>query len=1129
MKSFRWIVSLAMGCAYAAGQTVTLTHVALARETLVRAKGLTEAEKGEISGLYDQAVKSLQEENRWRAQQVGHTRAKTLISNELTAARASAASPLPAPAPTPLSETSQQVEEEVERVRNDRASRIKVRDDLSKVQATLSTRRGDITARRAAIRETLQSIEDEFAVLPLAAGSPQWESASRTAIQARRQALEQELQTLATEREALELRQQIIPLQREAQLLQMEADDQLIDELTARKTIARMQDGKKSMDAAIWQAKALAAQFPELSSTADDIASRATALWGANGIEAKTDKVALQSDQMKASLVRFREITVNTVRRYQNASLFSPASDWWPSRVETFGNPFEVRLALFTYSAAESSARRDLFQLEEERDGAPPLEKQVQQLVSASGRALGDPAFQEFTSGTRSLLELRRKVMREFLTDTRNYVEGLGEAHRTARDLLSAIQQLEIFVFQRVLWTRSVAGPIFPSVTLCARAVLWFFSYRGWSQIIAGFKAADVRAAFWIAGLTPVFALFLFRKRVRGRLNRSRLQHPKGGRVTALFSSILLALLYALPAPLAIAYVGWMIGALGERADLGRAVGAGARSAAVLLYFAVLARSILEDGGATDRLMGWNRDVRKSLDYGIKRLMLVCTPLFAVSAALAHEGMFFDGDSLLQSYHASLGRFCFMAAVLYIFHIGLRALKTKTPVSSAIATRFSKSSIAWARVSRWAWNLLCFLTFVLALLGFYTTAYILVHNLIRTAALTFALALAAVVIRQWRLDQQDKALVSRSPDEEQQVRKADQQVRKLSHFALTLVWIVATLLIWSAALPALSLLRTVELLPEFTLGRERAPSAYALTATEDAPKAERQEPPSQPSRPFTATPTPSSALQPREPLYLSDVLLAIFVGILTSMLVTNIPGLLHFTLLPRLQLDEGGLYAVTTIARYIVIIIGLLSLSSILGLNWSKVQWLAAALTFGIGFGLQEIFANFASGLILLLDRSIRVGDAVTVGTLSGVVARIQMRATTVTLWDRSDMVVPNKEFITSKVVNWTLSHPDTRVDLKVGIEYESDVETVREVLMRIAEEHPATLKYPAPQVLLTQFGESAMLFELRVFALFSYGRNVLLDELHRAVVREFRRLGIVIAYPHVDVQLNTTSLAHKA
>jgi potassium efflux system protein len=118
-------------------------------------------------------------------------------------------------------------------------------------------------------------------------------------------------------------------------------------------------------------------------------------------------------------------------------------------------------------------------------------------------------------------------------------------------------------------------------------------------------------------------------------------------------------------------------------------------------------------------------------------------------------------------------------------------------------------------------------------------------------------------------------------------------------------------------------------------------------------------------------------------------------------------------------------------------------------------------------------------------------------------------------------MVVPNKEFITTKLVNWSLSYPDTRVDLKIGVDYGSDVEQVHAALIRIAQEHPAVLKSPAPQVLLTEFGQGSILFELRVFGLYSYGRPVLLDELYRAMVTEFKKQGIVIARPHLEVQLN--------
>ncbi len=1124
MKIFCWMVLLGSFHLAAAEQPVTLTDVSRARETLTRTKGLTDAERAEVSGLYDQAAQQLQQEIRWRASQFGHTRAKAMIETELAAARSAAVLPQPGPPPAPPSETAQQVEEELIRVRNDRSSRTKLRDGLSKLQISLTRRSEEITARRAEIRESLQSIEDEISVLALASASPQWEQAGRTALRARSQALEQELRALSTERDALDLRQQLIPLQREAYLLELESADQQLDELRLRRASARLRDAKKSLDNAVTQAKAMAAKFPQLSSLAADIGVQATALWGPDGIQAKSEKVVVQSEQLNATAMRFREITVNTRRRFENSGPLSPANEWWPPRVEQFGNPAEVGLLVLGYSAAETMARRDVFRFEEERDAAPPFETRLQQLMSGSGKNPSDREFAEFKTQARSMLQLKRSIMTEFLASGHDYVNRLGEANRAAKQLLREIQGLQSFVLKHVLWTRSVSGSAVPSFRDFGNAALWFCSPRSWSLILAGFQSAESRPVLYLAGLLVTLLLFLFRRRLRLRIAKLEQSRTTTTRIKALFFGILVDLLRALPAPLVISYTGWMIGKVAGGVELGRAIDAGASHAAGFLYVALLARGILADGAATDRLMGWSREVRELMDWGLRRLTLVFTPFYFVATALAEDGMFFNGDAALQSHHNSLGRLCFVAAVLTLLFVGRKVLKPHGPVANALGVRFSRFGFARARLSRLVVNLTCWLALILAVLGFYVTAYMLIQNVVRTAVLTLVLAVLAALIRQWRIDQEASISASRSAQAEAKARQADLQVRRLSRFGLTLVWIVGVLLIWSVALPTLSLSKQVELLPELRFVSNEAPDPDLRPAAQSEPKADKPDsspPASASALPLPGPPKQEQGPQTRQPLYLSDLLLAVFVGMLTSMLVGNIPGVLHFTVFRRIELDEGGQYAVNTIARYLVIIVGLVAVSGILGLNWSKVQWLAAALTFGIGFGLQEIFANFAAGLILLLDRSIRVGDAVSVGELSGVVARIKMRATTVTLWDHSDMVVPNKEFITTKLVNWTLSHPDTRVDLKVGVDYSSDVEQVREVLMRLAQEHPAVLKEPSPQVLLTEFSGSAILFELRVFGLYSYGRPVLLDELYRAVAREFRRVGIVIAFPRLSVRLN--------
>ena len=226
--------------------------------------------------------------------------------------------------------------------------------------------------------------------------------------------------------------------------------------------------------------------------------------------------------------------------------------------------------------------------------------------------------------------------------------------------------------------------------------------------------------------------------------------------------------------------------------------------------------------------------------------------------------------------------------------------------------------------------------------------------------------------------------------------------------------------------------------------------------------------------------------------------------------------------LRRTGLDPGARIALLTLVRYSIAMIGSVTVFSTLGISWSNVQWLAAALTFGLGFGLQEIVANFVSGIILLAERPVRVGDAVTIGNLSGLVSRIRIRSTTISLWDRSEMIVPNKEFITQKLVNWTLSDSRTRVDVPLRVAYGTDVEKVKRVLLEVARAHTPTFDEPAPKALLLEFGESCMQFELRVFVDYRFGRVRAKDELQVAIDKAFREAGIDFALPSYRVQSDT-------
>ena len=171
-----------------------------------------------------------------------------------------------------------------------------------------------------------------------------------------------------------------------------------------------------------------------------------------------------------------------------------------------------------------------------------------------------------------------------------------------------------------------------------------------------------------------------------------------------------------------------------------------------------------------------------------------------------------------------------------------------------------------------------------------------------------------------------------------------------------------------------------------------------------------------------------------------------------------------------------------------------------LGLSWDKMQWLVAALGVGLGFGLQEIFANFISGIILLFERPIRIGDVITINNLDGTVSRIRIRATTLIDFDRKEILVPNKVFVTERLINWSLSDTVTRIILRVGFAYGSDLKKCREILLQAAKENRRVLRDPEPVVLFMSFGASTLDHELRVHVSDINDRLAATDELNRHI-----------------------------
>ena len=394
---------------------------------------------------------------------------------------------------------------------------------------------------------------------------------------------------------------------------------------------------------------------------------------------------------------------------------------------------------------------------------------------------------------------------------------------------------------------------------------------------------------------------------------------------------------------------------------------------------------------------------------------------------------------------------------------------------------------------------------IIAALGYYLTAWYLASCWLKTVALTFTLLLLGAFSLRWVLVVRRRLAIKRAREEAQMIKvvtsegdiQADpkstsasnvgpdlatinKQTKRLIYISLGVAAAFGLWVIWNNVFPALGVLKYIDL--------------WQVSG--------------------------GSVLDMSRTITLADLAWAILIAGLTFFSARNIPGLLEMLFIHHLPIDKGLRFAITTVCRYVLVAIGVIWACNHVGLSWSKVQWILAAMSVGLGFGLQEIFANFVSGMVILFERPIRIGDIITIGDATGKVSKIQMRATTIIDWDKKELVVPNKEFVTGRLLNWTLTDTLNRIVIEVGVSYDSDPDRVREVLLKVAAEHPKVINLPKPICIFREFGTSALMFSLRVYLSNMKGRLDVVHEMNAGIYRALHEAGIKIAYPQLDLHV---------
>ena len=254
-----------------------------------------------------------------------------------------------------------------------------------------------------------------------------------------------------------------------------------------------------------------------------------------------------------------------------------------------------------------------------------------------------------------------------------------------------------------------------------------------------------------------------------------------------------------------------------------------------------------------------------------------------------------------------------------------------------------------------------------------------------------------------------------------------------------------------------------------------------------------------------------------------NLIMAVLILVVTLLVTNLIRRWLTRQVLPNTRLDSGARNSVSAATGYLGVGLGILLALSVVGLDFTNLALVAGALSLGIGFGLRNVVENFAAGLLLLIERPIKVGDWIIVGTNEGTVRHISVRSTEIETFNRASVIVPNSELIATAVTNWTHKNRMAREILKVRVAYGSDTRQVARILTECAEQHPRVLRVPPPVVFFLGFGESALEFELRCFIGDTDDFVVVLSDLHFAVDQAFRDAGIVIPFPQRDLHLQQT------
>ncbi len=705
----------------------------------------------------------------------------------------------------------------------------------------------------------------------------------------------------------------------------------------------------------------------------------------------------------------------------------------------------------------------------------------------------------------RMLLNSQKELLNKLSAVHGTYLRTLGDFDFARQQMLSQTNKFAVYLDERLLWVPSSEPVNADYITDLYHSTKWLLSPRNWMTVT---KEA-VKLALDNLFLTFIVVLSLIILHLCK--NRAKLQLKEiSGKVEKIYTdsfyytlgALAYTLILVLPLPLFINFLGWILSSNIHVDNFSKAVGEGLREASIPLFFLQFFYRLFADEGIARKHFQWQKNTARLLRRQIAWLRFIAVPtVFIINST---------GASSISMHSDSLGR---LALIISMIALAIFLGRLLNPVSGLLRDYINANPEQRLVKLRYVWypaSILIPLTIIgFAVAGYYLSALELQQQLIISMRLIFLMVIIHEMVIRWltlvnrqlaiknaRQKRKAAAFSEKHPtvaggedpvlpmDEELiDIPKINAQTIRLLNVFIGFSLIIGFWMIWKNILPAFSFLENIVLWQHLV-------------------NIDNQE--------------------SFQPITLTNLMLAGLYVFIAVVSVRNFSGIMELLVFRRLAIEAGGRYAVNQLAKYLLVAIGFISVANELGGSWSQVQWLVAALSVGLGFGLQEIFANMVSGIILLFERPIRVGDTVTIGNVSGKVSRIQMRATTLIDWDAKELIVPNKTFITSQLVNWTLTDTITRVVIPIGIAYGSDIELALKVMIDAVRSTPLILSEPAPSVMLEGFGESSLNFSIRLFVSELSNRLPATHDLHIRLEKALREHNIVIPFPQRDIHVRS-------